>query len=207
MRLIICTLLTLLGMYFAVPATGHADIILTVDAADFPPGTASGVVDIYARSDSADSLISFTVDFELAGGSFREPAGVFGAAGMIGFGNVNSASFFFRNSDRSASLSLDFNSPQSISADNQILASLQLDLTGLPVGFYPISIVDSVADAGRVNVLIGSFDRPGGIYVQVPEPSSFGLCGLVVAWAVVSRRSRSGAGRRQAEVLGRRWAC
>jgi len=179
----------LMALPWIAPPSARGDIILTIDIGVFEPGTRFGTVDIYARSDNADSLIALTVDFELAGGRFLDPPGTFGAMDMIGEGNLNPASDFFRNSDQSASLTLDFNSPQSFSADDMILVSLEMDLSGLSDGFYPITIVDAMADAGRVNILIGSFGQPGGFYIQsVPEPCSMGLCAVGLSWMVWRRR-------------------
>ncbi len=182
-------LILLVFTSFSLSQRVHGDIILSVDVGIIDPNLPYGVVDIFARSDAGDSLISLTVDFELAAGRFDVVPGIMGEDGMLGRGNINQASQFIRNSDTSASLSLDFNTAQVLDGNDVLLTSLRINARGLPDGFYAIMIVDSLADVGRVDTQITDFGHPGGFFVQaVPEPSST-FCLLIGILAIHRRRT------------------
>jgi len=185
------SLLALTFLVLCMAQRGQADIVLTMDVGFIDPKLPYGEVDIYANSDAMDSLFGLTVDFELSAGRFDSVPGVYGLDGMVGAGNLNPVSDFFRNSDTSASLTLDFNSAQLFDGNDVLLTTLRINAEGLPDGFYSVAIVDSLADGGRVRVRITDFGHPGGFFVQsVPEPGA--ALSVCLGFLFLLRRSSVG---------------
>ena len=159
--------------------------MLTAGTATFQLNSGVNPVDIFVRSDAADSTLFLTADFELSAGVFPVAAGIFDQAGMVGFGNIQAppSSQFVSAGNNSATLTLDFTDPQLLPAVDTVLARMFIDTSGLGEGTYNI-VVTSLAAQGPISSVNGSFT-----ITAVPEPSS--LCLLGVA-ALVAFRWRSG---------------
>jgi hypothetical protein len=162
----------------------HAAIVLAIGSGSFAPNSGVQPIDILVRSDSGDTSLFLTADFQLAAGVFPATAGVFGQPGMVGSGNIQDppASQFVSAGNNSATLSLDFTNAQLFPATNTLLGRMFIDTTGLAQGTYSIQVT-SFATQVASSSTNGSFT-----ITTVPEPGSLCLVGMASLW--VWRRSR-----------------
>jgi hypothetical protein len=169
----------------------NAGIFLSSEQREFERDSGVQTLAIFARSDSADQIISFATDIRLGAGVFETPPGTFMQSGQIGFGSTGS-SLFTRSSDRLASLSLDFvipsapNNAQLFPSSNSSLATIRFNVNGLVPGTYSVGFenTDALAVGGNA-VAIGS--SAGSFRITaVPEPSSF-LLFTSVSMIIIAR--------------------
>lgn len=161
-----------------------ADIVLTAGSGTFQINSGVQSVDILVRSNAADTTLFLIADFELEAGVFPTTAGVFGEAGMVGFGNIQSppASQFVSSGDNKATLSLDFTTPQPFPNVDTVLARMFIDTTGLAIGTYEIRVTSAATqvDTSSVN---GSFT-----ITAVPEPGTLCFLGMTSLCLLGRRR-------------------
>ncbi len=183
-RLAFCILASCMLAFWTSAAS--AAIVVTADNVVFQENSGIRPVDIFIRSDAADSSIFLIVDFQISAGSIPSTAGEFDLNGMVGQGNIQAppASLFLGAGDTST-LSLDFTNPQLFPAIDTVIARMFIDTTGLTVGVYNINVLGVASEAGGAGVN-GTFTISA-----VPEPSTFALVGLTsISLVGIRRRSR-----------------
>ena len=171
----------------------YAALDLRVQPASFVEGTPVGTVDIFISSDNADEIAGMRVDFRLPdGGSFSDPPGVFGETepGFFGFGTLNAASDFRRDTLTEANLSLDFTTATAPPASEILLARASVVLTGLVPGTYSFNMANALAFTASASD-IPIVPTNGTITITaVPEPTGLGAVLFGCAAIVSSRRRR-----------------
>jgi hypothetical protein len=200
-------LIFLLAIGAALVSQGLADLQITTNSGSFLQDSGVQTLNVLAKSDAADELISLTVDIQLSDGDFAFVPGQYDVPGYIGAGNIDafpSSDFQRDGTDFSlAYLSLDFNVAQLLPSTYGTLANLSFNVNGLAPGNYSINFLypDAQAIGGPVNVQ--TFSGGFSIYAAVPEPST-GLTSVVLGLtALIKYRTPRRRVRRETEATGR----
>lgn len=117
----------------------------------------------------------------------------FSESGFVGFNNINRAggsSIAIGVGDNTvASMSLEYNNPQTFPAVATPLGKLRVDITGLAPGNYPINFTDAVANGAASQIPSPSTN---GFFTitAIPEPTSFALVVGAMLVGISARRRR-----------------
>lgn len=199
------TLLGWIGLLWAsYVGTASADVVFRIENVSVTPGS-QAVLGVFVRSTAGETISAYDLPIEIGGNGRGFPANTSFASGDFAQ-EVNSfdgdvtvtgleSSVLIRNHEAIFS---DSGSPISISAERRLFNVL-VDTSAGFSGVSPVSITQGagglepnffniVASSGTFTATGGGVSVINGSISAVPEPSSFGIVGLLLTGVCVRRR-------------------